>query len=131
MRRTSLLIPYRFIDGKYHLFVQKRTKDSTLGPGVFGMFGGGIEEGESPETALFREIREELDYEPANVRFFWQYEFSKYELNVFLTEVDKCFESEIQVLEGECGTFLNEAELNAANVSAMDRVVFQDVFRWL
>src|SRR5690242_457615 len=120
MRRTSLLIPYRFIDAKYYLFLQKRSKDSTFGPGVFGMFGGGIEEGESPETALFREIQEELDYEPRNVSLFRQYQVSKYELNVFLSEVDEYFESEIQVLEGECGTFLSEAELNAANVSAMD-----------
>jgi 8-oxo-dGTP pyrophosphatase MutT (NUDIX family) len=95
------------------------------------MFGGGIEEGESPETALFREIREELDYQPVDVIFFRTYEYSDYELNIFLSEVDERFESEITVLEGEYGRFLNEAELKAVNVSEMDRVVFNDVFRWL
>jgi 8-oxo-dGTP pyrophosphatase MutT (NUDIX family) len=98
---------------------------------MFSMFGGGIEEGESPEAALFREVREELDYHPRDVIFFRRYEYSDYELNVFLSKVDECFESEITVLEGEYGTFLNEAELRAANVSEMDRTVFNDVLRWL
>jgi len=95
------------------------------------MFGGGIEEGENPEAALFREVREELDYEPLNVKFFRRYRNNDYELNVFLTNVDERFESEITVLEGEYGRFLNEAELRIVNVSEIDRIVFNDVFRWL
>ena len=130
MRRTSELIPYRLNNGQYCLFVQKRSKDA-IPRDIFAMFGGGIEEGESPETALFREIREELDYQPVDVIFFRTYEYSDYELNIFLSEVDERFESEITVLEGEYGRVLNEAELKAVNVSEMDRVVFNDVFRWL
>jgi 8-oxo-dGTP pyrophosphatase MutT (NUDIX family) len=64
MRRTSELIPYRLINGEYCLFLQKRSKDAAPGADRFGMFGGGIEDGESPEAALLREIREELDYQP-------------------------------------------------------------------
>jgi 8-oxo-dGTP diphosphatase len=131
MRRTSELIPYRLINGQYYLFVQKRSADAALAPNMFGMFGGGIEAGETPEAALFREIREELDYEPRNVRVFRTYEFDDYELNIFLSNVDEHFESQIHVLEGEYGRFLNEPELMAANVSDMDRTVFNDVFRWL
>jgi 8-oxo-dGTP pyrophosphatase MutT (NUDIX family) len=131
MRRTSELVPYRFINGQYFLFVQKRSKDVAPEPDMFGMFGGGIEEGESPEAALFREIREELDYHPRNVQFFRRYEFADYELNVFLSPAGARFDSEIRVLEGEYGRFLNESELAAVNLSAMDRTVFNDVFRWL
>src|SRR5712671_5428225 len=113
MRRTSQFIPYRFINGQCVLFVQKRSKDAPLAADMFGIFGGGIEDGESPETALFREVREELDYQPRNVRLFRKYEYIDRELNVFVSEVDEHFEDEIDVLEGQYGRFLNECELQA------------------
>jgi 8-oxo-dGTP pyrophosphatase MutT (NUDIX family) len=98
---------------------------------MFGMFGGAIEEGESTEVALLREIREELNYRPTNVRFFERYQCDHCELNVFLSEVGEHFEAEITVLEGEYGRFFNEAELQGINVSEIDRTVLKDVFGWL
>ena len=113
------------------MFLQKRSTDAGSAQDLFALFGGGIEEGESVEVALFREIREELDYQPTNVRFFRTYQDNRYELNVFLSEVDEHFESGITVLEGEYGKFFNEAELEAVTVSELDRTVLNDVFRWL
>jgi 8-oxo-dGTP pyrophosphatase MutT (NUDIX family) len=98
---------------------------------MFGIFGGHLEDGESPETALFREIVEELDYQPRNVRFFRKYEYIDCEQYVFVTEVDESFENEITVLEGEYGAFRSESELKAEKVIEFDKAVFHDVFRWL
>ena len=50
---------------------------------------------------------------------------------MFLSEVDETFETEITVLEGEYGRFLNESELKTEKVIDIDRIVFNDVFRWL
>ena len=36
------------------------TNDETKNPGLWGIFGGGIEEKETPEQAIIREIKEEL-----------------------------------------------------------------------
>lgn len=131
MRRTAEFIPYRFINGQWCLFVQKRTKDAPLSPGMFGIFGGHLEDGESPQTALLREILEELDYQPRNVRFFHKYEYNDCEQYVFITEVDESFENEITVLEGEYGVFLSESALKAEEVIEIDKAVFNDVFRSL
>jgi 8-oxo-dGTP pyrophosphatase MutT (NUDIX family) len=131
MRRTAEFIPYRFIDGQWCLFVQKRTKDAPLAADMFGIFGGHLEDGESPETALFREILEELDYHPWNARFFRKYEYIDCEQYVFVTEVDEGFENEIKVLEGEYGAFFSESDLNSEKVIEFDKAVFHDVFRWL
>jgi mutator protein MutT len=131
MKRTSEFIAYRFMNGEPVLFLQKRTKDAPVAPGVFGIFGGQIEEGEDPETALLREVREELDYLPRNVKFFRRYEHSYVEQYVFTCKVDDNFEKEITVREGEYGRFLTQSELMAEKVIEVDRIVFDDVFRWL
>jgi mutator protein MutT len=131
MRRSSQFIPYRFINGQLFLFVQKRTKDAPFAPDLFGIFGGQFEGEETPEMALFREIREELDYQPRNVTFFRKYEYIDWEEHVFVTEVGENFENEIRVLEGQYGRFLREAELGAETLMDVDRVVFNDVFGWL
>jgi mutator protein MutT len=131
VRRSSQFIPYRFINGQWFLFVQKRTKDALFAPDLFGIFGGQLEDGESPETGLFREVQEELDYQPHSVRLFRKYEHREWEEHVFVSEVDENFENEIRVLEGQYGRFLNEAELQAEILMDVDRTVFDDVFRWL
>jgi 8-oxo-dGTP pyrophosphatase MutT (NUDIX family) len=131
MMRSSHFIPYRFINGQWFLFAQKRTKDALFAPDMFGIFGGRIEGEETPVMALFREIREELDYRPRNVSFFRKYQHIDSEEYVFVDQAGENFESEIRVLEGQYGRFLSEAELQAETLMEVDRAVFIDVFRWL
>ena len=45
-------------------------KSSILYPGHWGAFGGGVEEGESPEIAIYRELTEEIGYSPEAFDFF-------------------------------------------------------------
>ena len=50
-------------------------KSSIIYPGHWGAFGGAIEEGESPRSALGRELIEEIGYVPEAFNYFR--EFSK------------------------------------------------------
>ncbi len=43
--------------------LQQRTDDAPTYPSYYSMFGGKIDEGESPETCAVRECKEELEYE--------------------------------------------------------------------
>ena len=54
------------MDGEV-LLGKRLKKDSFFG--LWCTFGGGVEEGESPEQALKRELGEELGIEPLNPRF--------------------------------------------------------------
>jgi mutator protein MutT len=66
-RNVSVLILYK-ADGK--ILLQHRSKDAPTLPDHWSFFGGGVEEGESPEQAVRREAVEELGYQLASPRLF-------------------------------------------------------------
>ena len=51
------------------VLMQHRSIDAPTSPGLFGLFGGHIEEGETPEHALIREVQEELGILAENYSF--------------------------------------------------------------
>jgi 8-oxo-dGTP pyrophosphatase MutT (NUDIX family) len=109
-RRVVGFVPYRRAGQTYEFFFQKRTNDAPTSPGMFGIFGGGVEDGESAEQALAREIFEELAYKPENVRYFSRFEsptsMSDIFSDIFIEEVSDDFESKVIVQEGEYGKFI-------------------------
>lgn len=60
-------------EGKFLL--QHRAEHLERWPGIWGLFGGGIEEGETPEEGFMREIREELSYRVENPRLLLSEDF--------------------------------------------------------
>jgi 8-oxo-dGTP pyrophosphatase MutT (NUDIX family) len=61
-------------DGRYLL----QSRDDIPGifyPGHWGLFGGGVDEGESPEQALYREMMEELQLAAPSMSHFSKFEF--------------------------------------------------------
>ena len=74
-RHVSILIPYKIKDQQVLVFLQKREKDRKVLPGHFAFFGGKIEEGENPEEALDREIKEELCFNPKGQEFLGKYDW--------------------------------------------------------
>jgi 8-oxo-dGTP pyrophosphatase MutT (NUDIX family) len=41
-------------------------------PGCWGLFGGHLEGGETPEAAIWREVQEEIGYTPSHLKLFCQ-----------------------------------------------------------
>ncbi|WP_088891500.1 NUDIX hydrolase [Leptolyngbya ohadii] len=48
-------------------------KPQILYPGVWAFFGGHLEPGESPEEAMWRELQEEIAYQPPHIQHFHSY----------------------------------------------------------
>ncbi len=80
-KRIALL--FIVIDNKVLLF--KRSPEETTNPGKYGMLGGHIEKGETPEEALRREVKEEAGVEVGAFKKLKVYELDEVQLNVFYT----------------------------------------------
>lgn len=63
---AALLVDER---GRY-LMQRRDDRPDILNPGALGLFGGGIEEGESAEAAIRRELEEEIGLVPADLAPF-------------------------------------------------------------
>ena len=68
-RKVALII---FYDKSNRILLQDRRKISKRGE-EWGFFGGGIEEGETPEQALIRETKEELGYDLKEFEYIGNY----------------------------------------------------------
>ena len=67
MKRVSLIIP---VNKGREILLQHKSSDAPNNPDTWCLFGGSIEEGESPEQAARRELGEELQVSVANLTFF-------------------------------------------------------------
>ena len=112
-RETANLIPYYKKDGTFYFFLQWRTDDAPVYPSMIGLFGGGMDEGETPEEGMRRETEEELCLKNVPGVFFCRFENVKYINHVFMLEVDEHFRHAVTVLEGQDGLFLSEDEVRA------------------
>ncbi|MDP3881096.1 MAG: NUDIX domain-containing protein [bacterium] len=112
-RKNAAFLPYRFVDGHLCVFLQRRDLDAKRHPDLFGLFGGGIEEGETVEQGLMREVKEELNYSPKGCKYFTHYESSEHIEDVFVCEVDENFENEIEIIEGQYGKYFKKEEILA------------------
>jgi 8-oxo-dGTP diphosphatase len=83
---------------------------SIIYPGHWGAFGGALEEGESPENAISRELIEEIGYAPEVFNFFRQSykDIDKLNIYMFYSEM-KISASELNLMEGtDLGMFTRE-----------------------
>lgn len=112
-REASCLVPYRKRDDSFEFYLQKRDKDAHAAGDMLGLFGGGIEAGESVEEALAREMREELVYVPVAATYWSRFEHATGVNHVFVEPVDGDFESRVDVHEGQYGIFLTYEEMLA------------------
>ena len=111
---------------KNHIFVTARGYGEFKGQWEFP--GGKIEDGETPQTALVREIKEELDtiVEVGELIDTIEYDYPSFHLSMdcFWCEV---VEGELKLLEAEDAKWLNRDELDSvqwlpADLKIIDRI---------
>lgn len=110
-RDTASFLPYRKTDAGYEFFLQKRDHHAKRFPGMFGLFGGGMDPGEAHEAAFLREVEEELTYTPTAYRYLGTMDRGGGTHHLYVAEVGPDFESQVDVQEGECGVFMTPEQI--------------------
>jgi 8-oxo-dGTP diphosphatase len=84
-----------------HFLMQLRDdKENILYPGKWGLFGGHLESGETPEVGLIREIQEEINYLVKEPTLFRCYSDRKSDRYIFFAPLEVSLES-LKLNEGQ------------------------------
>ena len=106
-------------DGKF--FCAQRPEGKSLG-GFWEFPGGKLEKGESPEQALIREIKEELNSEIQIVSYIneasYDYDFGTVVMKTYHAEL---ISGNLELLEHQNSTWLAPHELSTINWAPVDR----------
>jgi 8-oxo-dGTP diphosphatase len=97
------------------LFYLRDNKPGIPFPQHWDLFGGHIEDGETPEEALIREVKEELNYNLKDFKFFREYKCLKGDAYpnikyIFSGKFNMPVE-EITLLEGEYPKYFTKKEI--------------------
>ena len=98
-------------------------------PNCWGTFGGQVEEGETPQEALIREIGEELDYDVESPELYHVYSFDGYDIYMFSTIDKKTTLNDFDVREGQRAEFFSREAAAKIPCAFNCREIVEDYFR--
>lgn len=128
------IILFKLPDGK--LVLQRRTKDAPYGAGLLGIFGGWVEEGETVDECLIREIKEEtsLNTDDLNIKSMTDFvicaseDFDK-DRHFYLYKAN-INSLDFEVFEGDGAEAFTLAELNErSDLTASARYTFDHIIK--
>jgi 8-oxo-dGTP diphosphatase len=121
------------VDNQNKVLLQHRDNKASWDPGLWGIFGGQIEKGETPKIAAKRELKEELGIELNNLSFFRKYEIKRekgiYEAFFFTAPLTISVEElKKQQKEGQGLGFFSLEEIKDLKIMDLAKMALNDFF---
>jgi len=122
------------ITNKGMILLQYRDKNAKWNRDSWSEFGGQIEEGETPEEAIKRELREELGIELTDLKFFKKYKLQRkkgvYEQFVFTASFNYPLDKlKKQQKEGKDLALFNYKEIKNLKMADYTKEILEDFFK--
>ncbi|MDJ0677607.1 MAG: NUDIX domain-containing protein [Calothrix sp. MO_167.B42] len=112
------------------LLVLRDNKSWIPFPNTWALLGGYLEENESPETAIRRELLEELELELGEINFFKSYFWEECDEHIFWTQLDLDI-SQTTLLEGQKLAYFSRAQINQLEFASHYDQILVDFFNFL
>ncbi len=109
------------------LLVLRDNKDSIPFPNTWNLLGGILENGESPEECIRREIREEIEIELGNINYFQKYNIYDREHYIFWKQIDLDLK-QIKLNEGQRLAYFSKDELDQYQLAFQCNKILNDFF---
>ncbi len=109
------------------LLVLRDDKESIPFPNTWNLLGGFLENDESPEECICREIREEIEIELGNINFFEKYNIYDREHYVFWKQIDLDL-TQTKLNEGQRLAYFSKYELDKHQLAFQCNKILNDFF---
>lgn len=121
------------VSNKDRVLLQHRDDNTSWYPNHWGIFGGQIERGETPEQAVRREAKEEIGIELTNLEFFKRYESNReegvYEAFLFIAPLIVSVEKlRKQQTEGQDLGLFTFDEIKDLKTTDLTKTILKDFF---
>ena len=110
------------------LFFLRDNKTTIAYPNQWCLLGGGVEDGESFEETIKREMAEEIELDLKNFEIFKKYTWSERIETVFYTKLDLDIKS-TPLHEGQELRFFTKEEILKTDLAFYDNEVMRDFFK--
>lgn len=112
------------------LLYKRDNKPGIPFPGYWDLIGGHIEEGETPEQALIREIKEELDIDFTNFVFFKEYLCTEKDaypnVKYIYTGIIDIPIEKITLLEGDYPMYFKKEQIKTLDIANIQKHILLD-----
>lgn len=107
-------------DGRV-LLQHRDDKPEIDSPGKWSLFGGGLDVGETPESAMVREIEEEVGFRPSSYRPLLVFSGLTTEFHVYLALITSPLE-ELTLAEGQGFGYFHPSEAETLDLTEVGRL---------